>query len=44
MTKQIIIKLVLTTLFLAASTGISLSFSGPGQPPLCYPGSAECPR
>lgn len=40
--KKIMTNLILTSLLLAG-TATPLSFSGPGDPPLCYPGEPACP-
>ena len=44
--KRTIFKLVLITVCLLASGAVPAraDFSGPGFPPLCYPGSPQCPN
>ena len=41
--KKTMINLIFTSLLTAAGTATPLSLSGPGDPPLCYPGEPACP-
>jgi len=43
MKRTVIALIAITFVLISIEATPTLSFNGPGQPPLCFPGSPQCP-